>query len=74
MGFIGDELFVVEDARADVRFFDNPLVTGATGIVLYAGMPLTTSGGHRIGMICVQHQKPLQLDTVQKYATRMLRI
>lgn len=65
-GILGDDLFVVEDARADIRFFDNPLVTGETGVVFYAGMPLTTSNGYRIGMICVQDRMPRRLDAVQR--------
>ena len=65
-GILGGDLFVVEDARNDPRFFDNPLVTGKTGVVFYAGMPLQTSNGHRVGMICVQDRTPRQLDTIQR--------
>jgi GAF domain-containing protein len=35
-----NELLLVPDAREDVRFHDNPLVTGAPNIRFYAGYPL----------------------------------
>ena len=49
----GDEAFVVPDAAADPRFAGNPLVTGDPGVRFYAGIPLTTSGGHKLGALCV---------------------
>src|SRR5581483_10800779 len=44
-----DDLLVIEDARADPRFFDNPMVTSDLGIRFYAGYPLTLAGGVRVG-------------------------
>lgn len=49
----GDGPFVVEDAAADPRFVNNPMVTGEPHIRMYAGVPLITSAGHRIGSLCV---------------------
>lgn len=45
-------LFVVEDARTDPRFADNPIVT-ERGVISYAGAPLVDSNGLALGTLCV---------------------
>lgn len=61
----GGEVFVVEDALEDPRFFDNPLVTGEPRVRFYAGFPLTLDGNLRIGSFCIVDTKPRKLDEVQ---------
>lgn len=54
---LADDIFVVEDAMADPRFADNPLVTGPPFVLFYAGMPLAASG-FRVGTLCLIDHKP----------------
>ncbi len=77
-GFVieADTLLVVEDTHADARFRDNPRVHGEPHIRFYAGVPLRTEEGFRIGVLCVidhvpRSLSPLQLRTLEQLGRQL---
>ncbi len=54
----GDDVFVVPDAVRDSRFTMAPVVAGPPHFRFYAGAPLISPDGQRIGALCVLDIKP----------------
>lgn len=67
-----ENVFMIQDARKDERFHDNPLVTGAPNIVFYAGVPLVGKEGLPLGTLCVIDKKPHLLSKSQLESLRAL--
>jgi PAS domain S-box-containing protein len=66
------DVFIVPDATHDPRFAGNPLVTGDPRVRFYAGAPLETSDGFRLGALCAIDHAPRQLRPEQVEALRAL--
>lgn len=60
------DLFIINDATADVRFADNPLVTGPPFVRFYAGAPLILADGSRVGTLCIIDHEARELSKSQR--------
>ena len=67
-----EDIFEITNSFEDPRFKDNPLVTGDPRVIFYAGAPLLTTDGHKVGTLCVIDHKPKQLTESQREALRLL--
>ena len=66
------EMLIVEDATADPRFAETPLVTGALGLRFYAGVPLLSPDELPVGALCVVDREPRTLNEQQRTALCVL--
>jgi signal transduction histidine kinase len=66
------DVLVVNNAQEDVRFWNNPFVTDDPHIRFYAGIPLTTKAGYKLGTLCVIDTVPRDLTDEQRFALKVL--
>jgi signal transduction histidine kinase len=52
------ECMFIPDCRLDPRFAERDYVKGEPGVRFYAGVPIITRAGHRIGVYAVSDEKP----------------
>jgi len=57
-----DDVLWVEDATLDPRFRNLPFVAGPGGSRFYAGAPIRSPSGYRIGSLCILAAEPRQRD------------
>ena len=69
---LSSDILEVPDTLEDPRFADNPYVTGDPYIRFYAGAPLSTAEGYRIGTLCVMSDKPRRLSAQERSILRDL--
>lgn len=63
-----DGVMVVEDASTDERFFDNPFVAKSFHLRFYAGAPIISTDGYKLGTVCIYDTTPQKLSDVQRQA------
>ena len=68
----GRDVMVVQDASKDIRFADNPIVTGPYGIRFYAGVALTDADGYAMGTLAVADVTAREITDQQKNFLRSL--
>lgn len=67
-----DDVFVIEDARADWRFADNPYVAGPHNLRFYAGQPLAAPDGSIVGTLCLLDHEPRSFGDADRALLRDL--
>lgn len=68
----GDDIFEVPDASLDKRFWDNPLVIEEPFIRFYAGQPIRSENGYKLGTLCLIDSQPRTLTPKERELLQML--
>ena len=69
---LGEEFRMISDAQADETLSSHPLFASDPIIRFYAGVPLVTPRGFRIGTLCVADTRPRTLTAEQSAALATL--
>jgi len=67
-----EDFFEIEDTLKDQRFINHPLVKSEPHLRYYAGTPLITSKGYKVGTLCVADIKPNHLSAQQIFTLKVL--
>ena len=67
-----NDLFVIPDTLRDPRYAANAAVVANPHVRFYAGYPLSTSSGEKVGSLCVLDSEPRDLSEDQQVAMRVL--
>ncbi len=67
-----EDIFEIDDASKDARFANSPLVTDAPNIRFYAGVPLVSKNGLKLGTLCVINSEPQHLTDEQSFGLKVL--
>jgi GGDEF domain-containing protein len=59
---LAEDILLIPDALLDPRFADNPIVTGPPHVRFYAGCPVRSPSGHRLGTLCLIDPMPRGFD------------
>ena len=65
-------IFEIRDAIKDNRFSDNPLVKDYPHLRFYAGMPLVSPRGYKLGTLCIIDTIPRHLGEDELFALSVL--
>jgi len=69
---VENEMLVVEDTKKDKRFFDNPMVVKSPHIRFYAGVPIMSADGQRVGVFCIKGTKPRKFSKEDREILKQL--
>lgn len=67
-----DRTLIITEARTDPDYSTHPLVIGGPRIQFYAGHPLTSADGWRIGTLCLIDDRPRSFSTADARTLRLL--
>ena len=62
---LADQPFVVEDVQKDPRFAGRALISGAIEVKSYAGFPIHSPDGARVGTLCIMDGRPREFSEEQ---------